>query len=110
MMWQARGWGAPTRVLDFPLAAEPAQPGSVAASPGVKTVSSSREPIAARECGHERSATVVKWVIITVIAIAVLALILYNVLPVVSAVRAIFQQESEPTARPGEVEGKGERD
>ncbi len=52
----------------------------------------------------------VKWVIIAVIAIAVLALILYNVLPVVSAVRAIFQQESEPTGHPGEVEGKAERD
>jgi hypothetical protein len=53
---------------------------------------------------------VIKWVIIAIIAIVVLALILYHVLPVVSAVRAIFQQEPEPTGHPGEVEGKGEQD
>lgn len=52
----------------------------------------------------------IKWVIIVVIAIAVLALVLYHVLPVVSAVRAVFQQEPEGSGSADESGGQAERE
>ena len=52
----------------------------------------------------------IKWVIIAAVAILALALLLYHVLPVVSAVRAIFQQAPEGEDQSGEVDGQAERD
>lgn len=42
----------------------------------------------------------IKWVIIGVIVIAVVALLCYHILPVVSAVRGIFARETEQQDKP----------
>lgn len=55
----------------------------------------------------------IKWVIIAAVAFLALALILYHVLPVVSAVRAIFQQQpedAEAAGHPGGIQEEVERD